>query len=208
MLSDALIRVKKTNYKEECMWEIRNRVLEKEEDTSRKLHIFNIEKMKKMKWKSLEQIKATNQKESRKLLAAEKGTDQLRELESGDGYVSPFIPRSPKQEKPKKAPAKKKVVVKEWSDYAYERYQDMLEELDVTLRQKNEPEPEPIVEEVYHMPIPRIMIQQNTESESEPDEVLVQVTKEKEKKKRSLSKNIDFGRIKYLRNLRIIKTRK
>ena len=208
MLSEALIRVKKTNYKEECLWQIRNNFLEKEEDTTRKLHIFNIEKMKNKKWKSLEQIKATDQKESRKL-EAETAKIELRELDSGERYISPFIPKSPSQNITKNVPVKRKVVVKGWSDYAYEKYQNMLEELDVTLRIKNEPEPEPepVVEEAYHMPIPKIFIQQNTESESDYDEELIPVEK-KEKKKKNVTKKIDFGRIKYLKNLRIVKARK
>ena len=210
MLSDALLRVKRDNYKEECLWKVRNSVLEKEEDTSRKFHIFHIEKMKNKRWRSLEQIKATNQKESKRILEEEKAMKELRELESEIEYVSPFIPRSPSMNVAKVKSVKRKVVAKDWSDFAYERYQNMLEELDVTLRLKNEPEPEPepVIEEAYHMPIPKIIIQPNTESESDYEDELLPVERKKKNTKRNLPKNIDFGRIKYLKNLRIVKAKK
>ena len=59
MMSESYERAKRFNFKEEELWKMKMKALEREEDVSRKSHIFHIEKVRNTKWKSLQQIKAS-----------------------------------------------------------------------------------------------------------------------------------------------------
>ena len=216
MLSESFQRAKKSNYKEEELWKMKMRVLEREEDIRRKFHIFHIEKVRTTKWKSLEQIKVSIQKDNLKKSETEDNRlsviSNLTQRDNGDGLESRISSLSTRDVFTRKEKKPKKIEIQDWAKYSYEKYLSMLDELEITLKM----EPEEIVEEIVEkmhpdipdMIIPEIIIQPYTDSESEEDiEITYKETKEKKwRKKMSKPKNIDFGRIKYMKNLKQIKS--
>ena len=219
MLSESFLRAKKSNFKEEELCKMRMRVLEREEDTRRKFHIFHIEKARTAKWKSLEQIKSSIQKDNQKRIpdanvwggvgSGMRGGGDKRnvELQSRISSISTDDLFAPREKKPEP----KRVEVKDWAEYSYEQYLVMLEELELTL--KIVPK-EPVKEEIEANPdfpdfnIPEIVIQPYTDSDSEVSTEITgnKMKAKKLKKRNNKPKTIDFGRIKYLKNLKQVKS--
>ena len=219
MLSESFLRAKKSNYKEEESWKMKMRVLEREEDTRRKFYIFHIEKVRTTKWKSLEQIKSSihkdnsrkipEQEEARASVLSNRSSQQDNTKGEIPGIMSSEGGKNIFTTKAKKVITKPKEV-KDWSKYSYEKYLVMLKELELTLRTVPE---EPIEEKIEvqsdipEMILPKIIIQPYTDSENdERIEIVQHKLKGKIRRKRmDKPKNIDFGRIKYLKNLKQVK---